>query len=273
MLLVGVIKLYRAHGIAPLFVLFIGGCGIIVALLLTHFSRRYQVVLLPLFLFTYSLYLGDAARISKNSIYEGLRIKNSIFIMGCLLIFSGAPFLYHNERSAEECEIVGKVSFVSKAFRQGCRQWMGVQSQIINVVNNEHFLSGRNLGASISTAYPVLSRLIDKRTRILSLEYTFFEAFTDVGIDNNRQILSLPPYEDKSEYTNNFLNEIDVIFVSERLALEAASISTQIYLRYKLHILPYLNARKTEFSVVEVPGYGNAYVRKNLIQFESQQLN
>ena len=270
MLFVGMIKLYRLHGTTPLFVLFIGGCGIIVALLLTHFSRRYQVVLLPLFLFTYSLYLGDTVRVSKNSIYEDLRVKTTVFIMGCLLVFSTAPFWYHNERSAEECEIAGKVSFIGKAFRQGCRQWKGVQNQFIDFVNNDHFLSGRNLGASISTAYPVLSRLIDEETRILSWEHTFFYAFTDVGIDNNRQIYSLPPYEDESEYTNNFLNEIDVIFVSKRLALEAASISTQGYLRYKLHISPYLKARKSEFSVVEVPGYGNAYVRKNLIQLESQ---
>jgi hypothetical protein len=265
MLLMGVIKLYRVHGIAPLFILFIGGGGVIVALLLTHFSLRYQVILLPIFLLTYSLYLGDTARVSKNSIYESPRVKNSIFVMGCLLVFSAAPFWFHNERSAEECVVAGNLSFFSKVSRLGCRQWKGMQNQIIDIVNNNHFLDRRNSGVSVSTAYPVLSRLIDKRTRILSLEDIFFGAFTDVGIDNNRQIVSLPPYEDKSEYTNNFLNKIDIIFISESLTVEAASVSTQTHLRYRLHILPYLNARKSEFSVVEVPSYGNAYVRKKLM--------
>lgn len=121
----------------------------------------------------------------------------------------------------------------------------------------------------MSSAFPVLSKLIDRTTRILSLENHFFAGFTDVAIDNNRQIWSLPPYEDKTEHTGSLLSEIDVIFVSDDWTTDAASISTQSYLRYKLHILPYLNARKSEFSVVQVPSYGNAYVRKKRVQLRN----
>ena len=261
--LIGMIKLYRTHGIAPLFIIFIGGGAIIVALLLTNFVPRYQITLLPIFLLMYSLYLGDTTRVLKSSIYESRGVKNGIFILGCALVFSAAPFWYHNERIAPECTGADNPSFFGKVSKHACREWKGVQNQIVDIIDSNHFLNRENLGASMWTAYPVLSKLIDKETRILSLEHTFFTAFTDVRLDNSRQIWSLPPYDGKSEYTNNFLNAIDIILVSKNLAMDRASRATQVYLRYKLHISPYLKARKSEFSVVEVPSYGNAYVRKN----------
>jgi hypothetical protein len=268
MLLIGMVKIYRGHGVAPLFILSVGCGSAIAAFLLTWFSLRYSVTLLPVFLLAYCHYLGDIKLAAKVPIYESHRLKSVIFILGCALTLSNAPFVVNNERIADECAVAGNPSVFSKAFQVACTKWKRVKYQIGDVVENNEFLKGAR-GVSMLTAYPVLSKLIDNKTRILSLENTFFSSFTDVDINNNRQIWSLPPYDDKSDYTNNFLNEIDVIFVSENWATEAASVSTQSYLRYKLHVLPYLNVRKSEFDIVQVPSYGKAYIRKNRVQLSS----
>ncbi len=264
MLLLGMLKIYRAHGVAPLFVLSVGSCSAVAAFLLTWFSSRYLVTLLPIFLLAYSHYLGDIEGAKKISIIESRWLKSGLFILGCSLVFSGAPFSTANyERIADECSDAGNATVFSKVYQAACKRWKRLQYQIGAVANNKGFLNTES-GVSMSAAYPVLSKLIDKTTRILSAENTFFAGFTDVEIDNNRQVMSLPPYDDKTEYTGSLLSEIDVIFVSDNWTANAASASTQSHLRYKLHILPYLNTRKSEFSVVQVPSYGNAYVRKKI---------
>ena len=268
MLLIGMFKIYRAHGAAPLFILSVGCGSTIAAFLLTWFGSRYVVTLLPIFLLAYSHYLGDSERAAKISIYERRSFKSGLFILGCALLFSNEPFNANNERIADECTGAGNGSVFSKVYRGACTRWKRMQYQIGGAVDNNRFLN-RERSVSMSSAFPVLSKLIDRTTRILSLENHFFAGFTDVGIDNNRQIWSLPPYDDKTEYTGNLLNEIDVMFVSDDWTTAAPSVSTQAYLRYKLHIVPYLNARKSEFSVVRVPSYGDAYVRKKRVQLRN----
>ena len=88
---------------------------------------------------------------------------------------------------------------------------------------------------------------------------SFFTAFSIVDLDNNRQTSSLPPYADNSGYTEQFLNEIDVFFVKNLMI-------TAEHLRYSLHILPFLNANSSKFTIVHVPRYGDVYVRKDRVQ-------
>lgn len=262
MLLIGAMKIHRVHGLIPVAIIFLGSAGVIAALLLTWFSTRYLMALLPVFLLLYSSYLGNAVALSKKMIYENSIIKKMFLTIGCALAFIGMPSYASIEQIKNECVVVGGKSISDFLSRNLCRTRIKILYQAHYSVDNKEINYGAPGDVSMLGAYPTLSKLINSETRILSMENTFFRSFTNVRMDSNYQIWSLPPYEDKSEYTNNFLNAIDIFFVSHGLAADQASASTQANLRYKLHIAPYLRKKISDFDIIQVPGYGDAYVRK-----------
>jgi hypothetical protein len=264
-LVVGAYKAYRTQGLI-LLILLVFGCGtVILAFLMTWFSFRYLVTLLPIFLVLYIHYLGekntDNASILSATL-ENKLIKNGIFLVGCSLLLSSAPFASsHYQQITDECTEPSTTSIVVRATNITCKKLKRIKFQINAVIDKSFFLKN-DVGVSMFTAFPELSLLIDENTRILSLEHTFFSSFTKVQTGNSYQVASLPPFEDSTQYTANLLNKIDIFFVSDHWVSGEPSVSTQSYLRYILHVLPYLNAKNLEFQVIQIPRYGKAYIRR-----------
>ena len=111
----------------------------------------------------------------------------------------------------------------------------------------------------VNEQYGILKDL-NKRTRVLALEAPLISAFADIDLDNVFHPLVLPPFKDSSGVTGKFLESLDVIWVSNSFSNKAPSIATQSYLRYYLHVGPFLkNAVKRGWTVEEIEGFGKIY--------------
>ena len=107
-----------------------------------------------------------------------------------------------------------------------------------------------------------LMESLGRGKRILALEEPWIRSFGDVDIDNVYHLLYLPPFKDATGDTERFLNTLDVIWVSDTLLRPVASIGTQTYLRYKLHLEPFLQRVVGEgWTRTDVPGFGQIYRR------------
>ncbi len=136
-----------------------------------------------------------------------------------------------------------------------------ITGQAAAVLDNEDILSGADRLGMVN-AYPALSSGIDKNTKILTLENHWVQAFTTADLDNVYQVWGLPPFEDQSGKTEEKLSSLDLILVSSAWEEEKASLSTQSYLRYLLHVKPFLEAHSDEWDIQTIDGYGKMYVRK-----------
>ena len=266
MLAVGLHQVYRGYGAAALFVLAIGSSGQIVAFSLTTFYRGYVIILFPVFLLAYTGCIGKVD--FKVTVFPRANaiLRSSLFAFGCLLVLVNAPFDHGKPQVAVECNHEGPsliLTLTQKRDQYLCHVLKGAKYQIRAVAANENFLSSVET-TSLVRAHFELSRMIDSSSRILSGASHFFAAFTKVGLDNNRSVFSLPPYEDRTEYSDKLLNEIDIFVVGSELSTAQAAISTQLFLRYKLHVLPYLIANRGKFSIAHMPAYGDVYVRGKL---------
>jgi len=137
--------------------------------------------------------------------------------VGCALAFIGIPSYASIEQIKYECVVAGDKSIPGFLSRNVCRTWKKFLFQVHYSVDDEEIIRGDPEAITMLGAYPTLSRLINDQTRILSLENTFFRSFTDVRMDDNYQIWSLPPYEDQSENSCILLNKIDIFLVSKGL--------------------------------------------------------
>ena len=136
----------------------------------------------------------------------------------------------------------------------------GARATVANVGANPFALSG-----VMNQAHKGLMEGVDENTRILSMSDTWLKTFTDVDLDNVYSVFYLPPFRDSSGDTERFLQGLDVIWVSDQLATEAPSQSTQSYLRYKLHIRPFLkDALINGWTMRVVEGYGKTYHRPDI---------
>ena len=108
---------------------------------------------------------------------------------------------------------------------------------------------------------PLLDSL-GRGRRVLALEEAWIRTFSDVDLEKVYHPLYLPPFEDASGDTERFLESLDVIWVSDTLARPVASVGTQVYLRYNLHLEPFLRrAVERGWTREDVPGFGQFYQR------------
>jgi len=71
-----------------------------------------------------------------------------------------------------------------------------------------------------------------------------------------------PPFKNDNGETINFLTELDEIWIHSGAKIKRSSISTQEYLRYKLHLFPFERKYKEYgFKKVDIPNYGKIYVK------------
>ena len=128
---------------------------------------------------------------------------------------------------------------------------------------NRHLLTNPFLLAGKMTrTHHRLTAGLDETTRVLAWEAPWLKAFSEVGLDNVFHVLYLPPFKDASGGTEAFLAGLDVIWVSDHFARKVPSVATQIYLRYALHVAPFLNkALLNGWYVETVEGFGKIYCK------------
>lgn len=264
MVCIGFRNLCRARGAGAAIVMLGGTGGICTAFLLTTFSGRYVITLVPVFLLGYTCFLrGQAANAAPRFAGLKLPVGTLILVLGCAFTFSNAPWFAGNSKIETACgQWTDARDWKEKAAQLVCRGRTRAGSQLEKVARGEGFLRTDG-GMSALAAYPALNELAKPDARILSAEDTFFAAFTRIDIDRNVQVYTLPPYPDETAYTRNILGDIDIFFISENMQSTAPALSTQRHIRYDLHIRPYLESRQKEFEVISIPRYGQVYVRKS----------
>ena len=131
----------------------------------------------------------------------------------------------------------------------------GKNSGILNLSENPFLLSGR-----LASVHNELLATVDKTTRVLALEEPWIKSFTNVPLENSFHALFLPPFVDVSGETEEFLSSLDVIWVSHAWSTEHSSLSTQAYLRYYLHVEPFLvKVLGNGWTMQNVKGFGEIY--------------
>ena len=118
---------------------------------------------------------------------------------------------------------------------------------------------------SMAAVHEELLRSVNKQTRVLASEAQWIRSFANVNLDNVYHPLTLPPFKDSSGETMKLLENLDQIWVSHRFSKKQSSVATQEYLRYHLHVKPYLEKALTRgWTVQDVEGFGKIYRRPNL---------
>ncbi len=131
----------------------------------------------------------------------------------------------------------------------------GLNANFKAVMTNKGFFQG-----FMSQYYPILSETIGRHSKVLAIEGNWVKAFGNVGIDNVYFSGDLPPYKDLTGKTEELLNALDVIWVKDSWKEEKASIGTQTYLRYRLHVEPFLKKKVNNgWTEEKIEGYGSIY--------------
>ena len=128
-------------------------------------------------------------------------------------------------------------------------------SSIENWIRGRFLLQGE---VSMSRAYPKLMEGIDREhTRILTLSDSMWAlGIANLRLDGVHTIYILPPFKDDSGDVEKFLNNLDEIWINKYDAIPSYDVSTQNYLRYKLHVMPFLEKN-----------VGNGWIRKDIKNF------
>ena len=129
------------------------------------------------------------------------------------------------------------------------------------VLQQRAFLSGAEPVSMVDASAELLST-ITPNTKVLAYEHHWLQAFTFIKMDHIYQIWSLPPFADHSGEVERKLWSLDAIWISPNLATEKANIGSQSYLRYKLHLQPFLKkAIKEGWVVKKIDHYGELYIK------------
>ena len=129
---------------------------------------------------------------------------------------------------------------------------------IFHLRENPFLFSGEMMGA-----HQEIFASVDKKTKVLVLEDTWMRAFANIDIDKVYSPVYMPPFDDLSGETQNFLNGLDVIIVNDSWSTKRSNIGAQIYLRYYLHVEPFLKeALKSGWTMKSVKNYGIIYKKE-----------
>lgn len=140
---------------------------------------------------------------------------------------------------------------------------LGNQAQLQSVIAGDNFLAGQE-PVSLADSYFQLQPYLNANTTVLTREYTWVMAFTNVKWENIYQIFSLPPFNGSREEIEEKLKNLDVIMVSYKLESNHPLIATQTYPRYVFHIKPFVEkARGEGWTEEKVAGYGTVYRKDN----------
>ncbi len=133
----------------------------------------------------------------------------------------------------------------------------GTATQIKAVIKNEGLFDG-----VMNRSYRELLRGLRKDSKVFLDERLWVKAFGPLDLDNIYDPFDLPPYEDKTGKVRALLNSLDAIWITF-YSTKAESSSTNAYLRYRLHVGPFLKdvVQQHRWFKEELPEYGTIYRR------------
>jgi len=135
----------------------------------------------------------------------------------------------------------------------------GRSAQVKAVLSNKGILSGAK-PVSMVDARSKLLKSLNKDSYVLAMEDVWIKAFTDVDLDRIYSVYSLPPFPDQSGDAEKKLEGLDVVWVNYQWPKPVPAMSTQPFLRYRLHIEPFLEkALARGWTKEDVKGYGTIY--------------
>jgi len=212
--------------------IFIGSFGYTLALLITGAPFRYVISLMPIcFLLINFSGLGIASIKKKNDKKLKLIESKHVFILIFTII------------------LVSDIVFYKK-------NKFGLQ--FVNLLNQN---KSKSISQNYFKSYDEVFIKLNKKQKILSLENHWIVGFADVNPNNVKGIYILPPFIPKDYSITKFLDEFDVITVSDSLKKEVHSMSTQRYLRYKIHIKKYFEKNLNKWNETKIKNYGSIFVR------------
>lgn len=137
---------------------------------------------------------------------------------------------------------------------------LGNAAQFRAVAQGRSPLPGAQL-AGLNAAHRELLAMIHRGTRVLALEDCWVKAFTSAELDRVVNVLALPPFPDQTGAVVRTLERLDVIWVSPDWSTPAPSVGTQTFLRYRLHVAPFLERALASGWVVREIGGSRIYRR------------
>jgi hypothetical protein len=131
-------------------------------------------------------------------------------------------------------------------------------------IKNSHLDVADTLSFNYSEDGPDLLKRVSKNTRILSTkDAAWIKTFSDASYENIFEIFYLPPFKDDANETVTFLRGLDEVWIHKDSKIKRSSISTQEYLRYELHLIPFeKNYKEFGFRKIDILNYGEVYVKE-----------
>ena len=134
-------------------------------------------------------------------------------------------------------------------------------------------LEGESGGTSMKGAFPVIQKLVTTCHGIISMEHSFFGAFSKVPVENNYSVFEIPPfgsYSDKDGLYKGLKKErVNCIFISNefettsrtKINPRSCGLGTNVGIRYKNYILPYSKYLINQGAkIYKIPKYGTAII-------------
>ena len=223
----------------------LGTTAAFLAISLVWFIDRYVIVLLPVGLLlaahagrSFQLFL-QAGRPGTSEKPTGYDNTQSTFTLMILLVMA--------------------VSVLATSFNP-----FGPSDRTKDLLGYESLLAGKR-PVSMKPLHEHLAGRLKPTTKILAHEAPWIRSFEPIDIDHIHHPLILPPFKDASGKTEQFLSQMDMICVSHHFSTREPSVATQVYLRYLLHVAPFLEkALKQGWTEEKIQGYGSIYHRPEI---------
>ena len=151
------------------------------------------------------------------------------------------------------------------------RSYFLVLISLVTVFSNYgyHLLKKKDLNHDFAQTFDyskngqdLLNRASENKRILSTRDAAWLKTFSPASYENVYEIFYLPPFKDDTNETINFLKELDEIWINKGSKIKKSSISTQEYLRYELHLMPF-EAKHEEygFRKINILNYGDIYVK------------
>lgn len=206
--------------------------------------------------------------ISQDGILE---IKTIFYILffDIILFLVLIVFFFHNNKIIKKLNIFRLIYFSKK---NNFLQLIFMIFLFLLVNSNSYYLNNfknftlvnpyelNNINNPRIKNFDKINSLI-RGKKSLSADAPFLHAFSDIDINETYHVLYLPPFRDDKS-VEIFLDSLDIIMISELLAKPSFQLSTQTYLRYKMHLEPYLEKNlNISWKLKKIEGFGDIYIK------------
>lgn len=206
--------------------IFFGSLGYLLALSLTNFSYRYSFPF-----FSVLIFLLMQLNVKINLMKKKININYFLIIIVLTQLTFNIEDYYVNYKNKQFYQI--------KSHKEQ------------NTKKVNYFLSESSV-----------FELINEDQKILTTDSNWLSGFSKADPKKVYSLFSLPPIKDDN--IHDFLDSFDIILLNYDINIPEASVGTQLFLRYELHLKDYINDNKKNWENKQIDNYGNAFIKKNL---------